>query len=704
MDSRHLSSNGSWSSLTIAREGPDFGGAAREPLRAIRWPNGQPTVTSYNRVIALVGGVALIASLTIAGVFAQLNVADSSLASDLNSAGKVQVLGDEMLSAVHDQSESLDEYLLSADPKPLARYRAAVAIETSIAGQIGSGSGTFLEVAQALSAVNSGNAAWRATVAEPAIAAVAGASPAAIATAIEAQVTDNETAQVATTDFVAKIDALQVDLARRSDLLDGLRLAAAGLAIAVELGAAALSLWFVSRYGRTVATDVRRRERQSAERIHILASLRTLRTRPTPEATASAIVEALNRLPGVDVAGVFELTGDGLLALAVVGLSGFPIQGGESLPAARARYLLDRSRNGPWAERWAPPAEAGAYSDRLSSLGIRSQAYAPIHADGELIGLIAMATTDEDHARHLITDLPAIGEFASLAETILAPALLARRDLAEQRRRIGATIESAAFQPVFQPIIELSSGNTVGFEALTRFADGARPDQVFARAHACGLGPALEACTLAAAIREADHLPAGAFLSVNVSPGLLADGSTVGRLLAGTMRPIVLEITEHEVITAYAPLRDAMRLLGPGVRLAVDDAGAGVANFNHLVELRPDFVKIDIGLVRGVDTDPSRRAVVVGLVHFAAEAGCQVLAEGIETEEERLTVAELGVTLGQGYLLARPAPAAAWHLVQASLRFQSSVGARRGVRSSLRCRRSRPPRDASPRKKPPVTS
>ena len=122
----------------------------------------------------------------------------------------------------------------------------------------------------------------------------------------------------------------------------------------------------------------------------------------------------------------------------------------------------------------------------------------------------------------------------------------------------------------------------------------------------------------------------------------------------------MLEVTEHEAIEAYAPLREAMHELGPGVRLAVDDAGAGVANFSHLVELRPDFVKIDAGLVRGVDTDPSRRAVVVGLVHFAAEAGCEVIAEGIETEAERATVAELGVTLGQGYLLARPARAGAW--------------------------------------------
>jgi EAL domain-containing protein (putative c-di-GMP-specific phosphodiesterase class I) len=85
-----------------------------------------------------------------------------------------------------------------------------------------------------------------------------------------------------------------------------------------------------------------------------------------------------------------------------------------------------------------------------------------------------------------------------------------------------------------------------------------------------------------------------------------------------------------------------------------------VANFNHLVGLRPDYVKIDAGLVRGVNGDPSRQAVVVGLIHFAMKAGCEVIAEGIETEAERQTVAELGVTLGQGYLLAKPARAEKW--------------------------------------------
>jgi EAL domain-containing protein (putative c-di-GMP-specific phosphodiesterase class I) len=110
--------------------------------------------------------------------------------------------------------------------------------------------------------------------------------------------------------------------------------------------------------------------------------------------------------------------------------------------------------------------------------------------------------------------------------------------------------------------------------------------------------------------------------------------------------------------------------------MAVDDAGAGIANFNHLLELRPAFVKIDIGLVRGVDADPGRRAVVAALIHFAAESGCQVIAEGIETEAELATLEDLDVTLGQGYLLARPAPVDEWIATRGAATRRLGPGAR----------------------------
>ena len=155
-------------------------------------------------------------------------------------------------------------------------------------------------------------------------------------------------------------------------------------------------------------------------------------------------------------------------------------------------------------------------------------------------------------------------------------------------------------------------------------------------------------------------LPAERFLSLNVSPTLIVAGVELRAILAARTGPIVLEVTEHDTIDDYGALRSAFVALGSGLRLAVDDAGAGVANFSHLVELRPQFVKVDIGLVRGVNADLTRQALIVALLHFAGATDCHVVAEGIETEAERAVLEKLQVEFGQGYLFGRPAEGTAW--------------------------------------------
>ena len=147
---------------------------------------------------------------------------------------------------------------------------------------------------------------------------------------------------------------------------------------------------------------------------------------------------------------------------------------------------------------------------------------------------------------------------------------------------------------------------------------------------------------------------------MNVAPRLVGESSRLGEVLHAADRPLVLEITEHELVTDYARLREAVRALGGDVRLAVDDAGAGAANFAHIVELRPDFVKLDIGLVRGVNTDLGRQALVVAMHHFARTTGCRLVAEGIESEAEACALLELKVEFGQGFWLGRLAPAEAF--------------------------------------------
>jgi EAL domain-containing protein (putative c-di-GMP-specific phosphodiesterase class I) len=160
---------------------------------------------------------------------------------------------------------------------------------------------------------------------------------------------------------------------------------------------------------------------------------------------------------------------------------------------------------------------------------------------------------------------------------------------------------------------------------------------------------------LATAIEAGRQLPDGRWLNVNVSPRLLDDLGPIREILAKADRPLVVEITEHEVITDYPAFRVALSGLG-AVRIAVDDTGAGIANFAHILELRPHFIKLDIGLVRGIDTDPARQAMVVAMCHFSRSTGCRLIAEGVETRGEADIVRALGVDFGQGYWYARPQP------------------------------------------------
>ena len=228
-----------------------------------------------------------------------------------------------------------------------------------------------------------------------------------------------------------------------------------------------------------------------------------------------------------------------------------------------------------------------------------------------------------------------------------------RQRAAADRTALLDVIEGSAFTPFFQAIVDLRDGMVVGHEALTRFADGRRPDLVFAGAARAGYGIELETACLRAAIDASRNLPDETYLSLNVSPEIILSGS-LAPLLAGLPRQIVLEITEHVAIDHYDGLRRELTALGPMVLLAVDDAGAGYASFRHILELAPYFVKIDIDLVRSLDAEPARQALIAGMGYFAVKRKLHLIAEGVETKKELAALQALAVPFGQGYLLGRP--------------------------------------------------
>ena len=225
-----------------------------------------------------------------------------------------------------------------------------------------------------------------------------------------------------------------------------------------------------------------------------------------------------------------------------------------------------------------------------------------------------------------------------------------------QRHRIEQVLQSGSIRMVFQPIVELGSGLTVGYEALARFdQDDRPPNEWFHDAEAVGLGVELEVAAVAAAVRELAQLPESAFLALNVSPAAATAPELAAVLAPQPPDRLVLEITEHAPVRDYDSLVATLAQIGPRLRIAVDDAGAGFASLQHILRLRPHIIKLDIALVRGIDRDPIKRALASSLVTFSREIGSTIIAEGIETEGEMTALISLGVAWGQGFHLGRPA-------------------------------------------------
>ncbi len=230
-------------------------------------------------------------------------------------------------------------------------------------------------------------------------------------------------------------------------------------------------------------------------------------------------------------------------------------------------------------------------------------------------------------------------------------------DAEERRQEILARVERVGGIVIHtQPILDLRSGTVAGWEALSRFPGSDRsPAAWFAEARRCGLGAELEIAALRAALAQA--LPAApARLALNVSPSLLVSGEALRALGDAPLDRIILEITEHELVASGEEVEEALRAVRErGVLLAVDDAGAGYAGLRHLTQLQPDLIKLDRTLVDGVSGDTAKTALIDSLVHFADGIGADVCAEGIEELDDLAALADLGVSHGQGYAIARPA-------------------------------------------------
>lgn len=230
----------------------------------------------------------------------------------------------------------------------------------------------------------------------------------------------------------------------------------------------------------------------------------------------------------------------------------------------------------------------------------------------------------------------------------------------ERDTRIARVLSGGVLETALQPIVDLTTRRTIAYESLARFASQpVRSPQVwFAEAARSDRLQELELAAVASALAQLHRLPPGVSLSVNASPATAGSDALLAAVPTEDVgRRLIVEVTEHAPIDDYDALSLRLeRLRERGVRIAVDDAGAGFASLRHILRLAPSIIKIDMALTRRIERDRAERAMTRALISFADEIGAAVVAEGVESEAEVDALAGLGVHLGQGFHLGRPSP------------------------------------------------
>jgi EAL domain-containing protein (putative c-di-GMP-specific phosphodiesterase class I) len=365
-------------------------------------------------------------------------------------------------------------------------------------------------------------------------------------------------------------------------------------------------------------------------------------------------VEFAHRELGLDVAYVAELTNGEQRYRAVAGdARGFNI----TLDAAGAAADTYCRR---LAARAIPALIRDARTDaRVADLlvtrdvPIRAYVGVPLRlSDGTLYGTLCCLGHQPNEAigeRHV--------ELLSVLGALMVDDLDELRRQEDLRGQLVGLIEGEAVDVAYQPIFDVLGHRCLGIEALARFPEPfARPDLTVAAAEKMGLGLALERLVVSRAWDLLARLGPDQFLAVNVSPGALLEfARTANRRPDVSMINLVVEVTEHSAVENYSALRSELSpLRRRGLRIAVDDAGAGYASLRHILELRPDFIKLDRWLIHGLADDCAKRVAVGAFVALARELGSSVVGEGVERSVDLAAARELGLDAVQGYLLGRP--------------------------------------------------
>ncbi len=277
-------------------------------------------------------------------------------------------------------------------------------------------------------------------------------------------------------------------------------------------------------------------------------------------------------------------------------------------------------------------------------------------ANGQLYGMFCCLGPMADPSLSE-RDLSMMRAFAELAAFDIDQNLRGERDFDAKVARIGAILSSNAIDIAYQPIWHVVEGRPIGFESLARFdaAPLRAPDQWFSDATEIGRGVELEVMAIRHALQALPLLPSHTYVAVNASAPVAESDMLRATLALHPLDRIVLEITEHEKVEDFGRLVAALApMRAQGLRIAVDDAGAGYSGLQQILQIEPDLIKLDRFLIQGIGEDSGKRALAGALLAFARETGSTLVAEGVETREELEMLRALGVQTVQGYLLGRP--------------------------------------------------
>lgn len=254
--------------------------------------------------------------------------------------------------------------------------------------------------------------------------------------------------------------------------------------------------------------------------------------------------------------------------------------------------------------------------------------------------------------------------YRALEDALYDSSVQEAHDAEVRTDKLRDIIRRRAVYTVYQPIVDLRTERVIGYEALSRGPEGEfeRPDKLFKVAYEADLVWRLERLCREQAFKGSRGIDKNQLLFLNVDPDAINDPQfrspdAIGKTAGSGLKPerIVLELTERTAIKDFTIFRHTLDIFrGLGYKVAIDDVGAGYAALQSIAEVKPDFIKVDMSLIRDTDADTIKQELVKTVVNFARGAKIKLIAEGVETAGELETLEKLGVKIAQGFFFAHP--------------------------------------------------